>query len=98
MPWRAPHQRWRRGLCYWQVPIAWLTLGIWHLVPLYYPCIPAIWHTGALREVAGEEKRIAILRSGLRAEACRLGATAIIGVAIDDTGVTTAVIPNSALG
>jgi hypothetical protein len=82
----APHQRWRRGLCYWQVPIMWVTLGIWHLVPVYYPCIPAIWHTGALREVAGEEKRIAILRSALQAEACRLGGTAVIGVAIDDGG------------
>lgn len=29
---------WRKGLCYWQVPVTWLTLGLWAVVPLNYPC------------------------------------------------------------
>lgn len=31
---------WRKGLCYWQVPLEWLTLGIWTAVPTAYPCFP----------------------------------------------------------
>lgn len=29
---------WRKGLCYWQRPLMWMTIGLWHLVPIYYPC------------------------------------------------------------
>ncbi len=28
----------RRGYCYWQVPLHWLTLGLWYVVPTDYPC------------------------------------------------------------
>jgi len=31
-------QGWRKGVCYWQVPLTWITLGIWMTVPTYYPC------------------------------------------------------------
>jgi hypothetical protein len=29
---------WRKGMCYWQVPLVWVTLTIWIVVPTYYPC------------------------------------------------------------
>ncbi|MEM9692304.1 MAG: hypothetical protein AAGA56_07155 [Myxococcota bacterium] len=29
---------WRKGLCYWQAPLHWLTLGLWMLVPTDYAC------------------------------------------------------------
>jgi hypothetical protein len=73
-----PEQRWRKGLCYWQVPLAWLTLGIWKVVPLGYPCDPVIWHTGGLRKIGGRDQRRALLRHGLQIEAERLGGDAIM--------------------
>ncbi|WP_210415379.1 hypothetical protein [Leptospira gomenensis] len=33
-------QSWRKALCYWQVPINWVTLSFWaFLSPAYWPCI-----------------------------------------------------------
>ncbi|AYV57501.1 hypothetical protein EFP84_10815 [Leptospira kmetyi] len=32
-------ESWKKSYCYWQVPINWVTLGIWAFTPLYYPCI-----------------------------------------------------------
>lgn len=32
-------ERWRTGLCVWQVPLSWATLTLWSwLSPTYYPC------------------------------------------------------------
>lgn len=31
---------WRKGLCYWQAPLEWVTLGFWSVVPTSYPCHP----------------------------------------------------------
>ncbi len=31
-------ESWRKGLCYPQVPLHWLTLGIWYIVPTDYAC------------------------------------------------------------
>jgi len=34
-----PEERWRVGYCAWQVPLTWVTLGLWAWVsPLHYPC------------------------------------------------------------
>jgi hypothetical protein len=33
-----PDESWRKGLCYWQVPLHWLTLGLWWMIPTDYPC------------------------------------------------------------
>lgn len=34
-----PEERWRLGYCAWQVPLTWVTLGLWAWVsPLHYPC------------------------------------------------------------
>lgn len=35
-------EKWRSGLCSWQVPLSWLTIGMWAVLsPLAYPCKPA---------------------------------------------------------
>ncbi len=36
---------WRKGLCYWQVPLTWLTLTLWWAVPTFYPCFPSSYRT-----------------------------------------------------
>jgi hypothetical protein len=39
--WFFPYEDdWRKGLCYWQVPLEWVTLGLWSVVPTSYPCHP----------------------------------------------------------
>lgn len=83
-----PEQRWRKGYCYWQVPLLWVTLGAWHIVPLHYVCPVAPWHVGALREIAGKDQRREILRDGLQAEAVRAGGNAVVGAKIFDQGAT----------
>ncbi|AJR16191.1 hypothetical protein ACO2J1_15895 [Leptospira interrogans] len=32
-------ESWKKPYCYWQVPLNWVTLGIWGITPFYYPCI-----------------------------------------------------------
>lgn len=35
-------ERWRAWYCTPQIPLSWLTLGMWALLsPLHYPCVPA---------------------------------------------------------
>jgi len=35
----AEDEAWRKGFCYWQVPLTWVTLTTWSFVsPLAYPC------------------------------------------------------------
>jgi hypothetical protein len=34
----APDQSWRKAYCWWQVPLSWVTIGIWAILPPYYPC------------------------------------------------------------
>jgi hypothetical protein len=31
-------ERWRTALCAWQVPLSWVTLDLWQLLPTYLPC------------------------------------------------------------
>jgi hypothetical protein len=38
-------QGWRKGYCYWQAPLTWVTLGIWALIPVNYPCGVSYWRT-----------------------------------------------------
>jgi len=38
---------WRRGLCWWQVPLEWVSLGFWSVVPTSYPCHPTIFRSKA---------------------------------------------------
>jgi hypothetical protein len=33
-----PDEAWRKGYCYWQVPLHWLTFGLWYMVPTDYVC------------------------------------------------------------
>ncbi len=34
----AEDQDWRRGVCHFQQPFGWITLGVWYLLPTYWPC------------------------------------------------------------
>lgn len=57
---------WRRGLCWWQVPLEWVSLGFWTAVPTSYPCHPtmvrskAAWveSVKALAQAAGASSAI----------------------------------------
>ena len=80
-----PEQSWRRSYCYPQVPLLWITLGLWAIVPLNYVCPPAPWHTGSLRELAGHEERKRLLYDALRAEAVRKGGNAVVNAYITHT-------------
>jgi hypothetical protein len=44
---------WRKGYCYWQVPLTWVTLGLWQaLVPISYPCAGGkLMHDVAIEQV-----------------------------------------------
>lgn len=53
-------EKWRTGLCSWQVPLSWVTMTMWAwLVPTYYPC-----RVGAGNE---EERRADIVETLQRA-------------------------------
>lgn len=55
-------ETWRKGLCYWQAPLEWFTLGLWSLVPTSYLC-----HAGAnplTREEAIDDLRNAATAIG----------------------------------
>jgi hypothetical protein len=43
----AYEDTWRRGLCWWQVPLQWVTLGFWSVVPTSYPCHPTAYRSKA---------------------------------------------------
>ncbi|XDD50239.1 hypothetical protein AB3N59_18130 [Leptospira sp. WS92.C1] len=46
-------ESWRKSYCHWQVPINWITLGIWAFTPLYYPC----WVSESKDDVQAENNR-----------------------------------------
>jgi len=67
MLWFADYEDgWRKGLCYWQVPLTWVTLTLWNVVPTSYPC-----HTDARRS------KIEIIRD-LKRAADGAGADAVV--------------------
>lgn len=74
-------ERWRTGLCAWQVPLSWVTLTLWSwLSPTYYPC----------RVSAGEaeERREEIVET-LRRAAKAAGADFVIVSGIGGVNVIT---------
>jgi len=74
-----PGGGWRTALCYPQVPLTWLTLGLWSLIPTYYVCMNAPWHVGWWATLAGKQTRKQVLLDGVRAEAVRLQGNAVLG-------------------
>jgi hypothetical protein len=55
-------EKWRTGLCAWQVPLGWVTFSLWSwLSPTYYPC-----HVGASDDDLRDEM-IATLRRATKA-------------------------------
>ena len=47
---------WRKVLCYPQIPLVWLTLSIWPLVPTFYPCYGSV--TQRREKLLDDVKRI----------------------------------------
>ncbi len=60
-------ESWRKGLCYWQTPLVWVTLGIYLFVsPINYPC----WVVDGSSASAIEDRKhriIETLRTGTKA-------------------------------
>ncbi len=52
---------WRKGLCYPQVPLEWVSMGIWSAVPSSYPCHPGPRTKAGL---VGEAKVLAAAAGG----------------------------------
>jgi hypothetical protein len=67
-------QGWRKGLCWPQVPLKIVTLGLWTAVPTHYPCVTVL--------PAGEARRQELL-----VEHLRRGTAAIGGDLVVTTGV-----------
>lgn len=54
---------WRKGYCYWQAPLGWVTLTLWNfLVPLNYPC----WGDASMtkKDAVAEAKQVAKAAGG----------------------------------
>lgn len=54
---------WRKGYCYWQAPLGWVTLTLWtFLVPLNYPC----WGDASMekKDAVAEAKQVAKAAGG----------------------------------
>lgn len=52
-------QGWRKALCWPQVPLQWLTLGFWSVVPTDYPCHPSVSGMRPKAEVIRDVKALA---------------------------------------
>lgn len=63
--------RWRRYLCYPQRPLLWVTLGVWSLVPLNYPCFTT--------SVKSKEEIIQAVRNLARAAGGDVAAITFVG-------------------
>ncbi|MEM9695450.1 MAG: hypothetical protein AAGA56_23095, partial [Myxococcota bacterium] len=62
---------WRKGYCYWQVPLKIATLGIWsYVVPLHYPCF-----AGAPGD---EQERVAAMYVEMKRGAKLMGGNLVI--------------------
>ncbi|HCF56663.1 MAG TPA: hypothetical protein DFS52_01535 [Myxococcales bacterium] len=63
----AEDESWRKAYCYWQVPLTWLTLGVWSFMsPLHYPCKVIAPNSPAAIETR-KERIIATLRRTTKA-------------------------------
>jgi hypothetical protein len=89
---------WRKGLCYPQVPLKILTLGIWSFfVPLHYPCFASIPGDESDRQTDLQ----AVIARGAKVMG---GNLAILTASVDTTiitasryGVSSEVVPSTAL-
>jgi len=74
-------ERWRRGLCYWQVPLNWVTLSIWSFVsPLHYPC-----KVGAPNSTSAIDERKARLIGSMRRTTKALGGNVLVVTSLGGT-------------
>nr|WP_246836091.1 hypothetical protein [Leptospira yasudae] len=43
-------ESWKNGYCHWQVPLNWVTAGIWSYTPFYIPCLVQETHDNVEHE------------------------------------------------
>jgi hypothetical protein len=55
-------QGWRKGVCYWQQPLVWVSLTLWMMVPTYYPCFTT--GLNPKQTIIDEVKRLAQVAGG----------------------------------
>ena len=92
MYWTWPYEEgWRKGYCYPQVPLKILTLGLWYLVPLGWPCM-------AVAPGDTAERERALLRSIRHGTAAMGGNLAVVVAAGQMTYVTVTGNKYSATG
>lgn len=74
-------EKWRKGLCYWQVPLTWATFTIWAFMsPLHYPC-----KVGATNSPSAIEERKERIIGSLRRTTKALGGNLLIVTALGST-------------
>ena len=75
-----PEEGWRKPFCHWQVPLHWVTLGLWSIVPLSWPCRVSIFNIYFSDSSDTKKDRFYLLQQGLKAEALRKKGDAVISV------------------
>jgi hypothetical protein len=79
----APGERWRYGYCGAQVPLNWVTLGMWGIfTPFHYPCKNPV----APGEDAIAKQTLATLRSATKALGGNVVLTVGVGLELGTTG------------
>jgi hypothetical protein len=73
-----PEEGWRKPFCHVQVPLHWVTLGLWSLVPLSWPCHVSMLNIYLSDSSDTKRDRHYLLLQGLKAEALRLKGDAVI--------------------
>ncbi len=71
---------WRKGLCYPQAPLKLLTLGIWNLVPLAWPCMSQM--------PTDETERKSLMINSMAKGAKEFGANILIVTGSESTNIT----------
>jgi len=67
-------QGWRKGLCWPQVPLKILTLGLWTASPTHYPCVAVL--------PAGEHRRQEVLLDHLKRGTAAMGGDLVVVVGV----------------
>lgn len=75
----APEDKWRVGLCAWQVPLSWVTFTVWAWIsPTHYPC---------KANMGSDEDRAASIVATLKRAGKALGADLVVVPGIGGTVV-----------
>jgi len=79
-----PEENWKRYYCYPQTVLSWITLTLWNIVPLKYPCNVSRFHLYTPNSFGLDKTRREVLLNGAKAEVHRKGgAFAVLSVLSD---------------